>query len=60
MQGGRGVDAKRLQWRVVGAVIAAAIVIPIAASLLLDVNRAGNTQQVQHAVATSGAPNRRS
>jgi hypothetical protein len=58
VQGDRGVDLKRFQWRVVGAVIAAAIVILIAAYLLLDVNRAGTTQQVQHAVGTSGAPNR--
>jgi predicted small secreted protein len=58
MQGGRGADVKRFQWRVVGAVIAVAIVILLAAYLLRDVNRAGNTQQVQHAVGTSGAPNR--
>lgn len=58
MQGGRGADVKRFQWRVVGAVVAIAIVILIAAYLLLEVNRAGNTQQVQHAVGTSGTPNR--
>jgi predicted small secreted protein len=51
-------DDSRLQWRVVGAVIAIAIVIFITAYLLLDVNRADNTQQVQHAIGTSGAPNR--
>jgi len=58
MQDDRGADVKRLQWRVVGAVIAVAVVVVIAAYLLLAVNRADNTQQVQHAIGTSGAPNR--
>lgn len=58
MQDGRGVDVKGFQWRVVGAVIVVAVIILIAAYLLFEVNRAGNTQQVRHAVWTSGAPNR--